>query len=214
MNCEDVQKQIPLLCGEDLSPETDRQALEEHVAECPSCAAELREFRESRQVFDQLRAEGMPDGFWNGFQEDLHEELSNLPSPAERRTAGSPPNNGRRVPATVSTGLFAAAIFLIGIGLGYFGTALFPSHRTSPATPTETSDTVPDNSTTETVQQEPDTLQDSSDNPPLRTDLNRNTAQEIDGFQSQPIYQQDPVLPDPLSDVNDSSRRDDQSAEK
>jgi hypothetical protein len=138
MNCEDVEQKIPLLCGDDLPPEANRERLMDHIDRCASCRDTLMEYQESREVLQHMKEEGMPDDFWASFQQDLDAQLADLPSPSR----GSTSTDERGEPVTDPssswrTALVAAAMLLIGLGLGYFGQPLLPEYGADRTTPTE-----------------------------------------------------------------------------
>ncbi len=213
MNCEDVQKKISLLCGNDLPSEQNRQALLDHIDACESCSAELMELEESMEVFERVREEGESDAFWDTFQNDLDQRLSDLPSPAERRTgATAGDDSGHRTSSRFTSGMIAAAIFLIGIGLGYFGKPLMERTRIERNTPEE-STSAPDDPSGSTVQQETDALEESRNYRTIDSTPYLQEREQQMQSRTEPIYQTDPVYPNPLDEVRRPYEEDVRTAE-
>ena len=94
--------------------DSEREKLEAHLAECPSCAALLRDLREMRALFAQ-EAEA-PDGLHDGIMEQLRQET--------KLHVVQPEKPVRRMPVFTMVGV-AAAVVLVVLGGG-----LMPSFST------------------------------------------------------------------------------------
>jgi anti-sigma factor RsiW len=51
-----------------------RKALEQHLAACPECAAELRALQRTAELVEMLPAQAPPDGLWDGLSYRLARE--------------------------------------------------------------------------------------------------------------------------------------------
>ena len=94
--------------------DSEREKLEAHLAECPSCAALLRDLREMRALFAQ-EAEA-PDSLHDGIMEQLRQET--------KLHVVQPEKPVRRMPVFTMVGV-AAAVVLVVLGGG-----LMPSFST------------------------------------------------------------------------------------
>ena len=94
--------------------DSEREKLEAHLAECPSCAALLRDLREMRTLFAQ-EAEA-PDSLHDGIMEQLRQET--------KLHVVQPEKPVRRMPVFTMVGV-AAAVVLVVLGGG-----LMPSFST------------------------------------------------------------------------------------
>ena len=72
MNDEEYFEQLCSNSVDGTLTDSEREKLEAHLAECPSCAALLRDLREMRALFAQ-EAEA-PDSLHDGIMEQLRQE--------------------------------------------------------------------------------------------------------------------------------------------
>lgn len=121
MNCRQVRDGLPLYVGCDLT-DAERTPIEEHLTGCAECRAQLERFS---GVFAPLKGLApvdapVPDAerLWAGITRDMGWNQDAAP----RRTSRRP------LPSWVRAGLRVAAVFALGIGLGYASTRL-TAHR-------------------------------------------------------------------------------------
>ena len=76
MNDEEYFEQLCSNSVDGTLTDSEREKLEAHLAECPSCAALLRDLREMRALFAQ-EAEA-PDSLHDGIMEQLRQEMEFL----------------------------------------------------------------------------------------------------------------------------------------
>lgn len=203
MNCEDVQQKIPLLCGNDLPSEEHSELLFDHIDRCDACQSSLREYRESREVLRQLKDDGMPEEFWKSFQQDLDAKLSELPSPARKSTpkkAGCETSTHSSSSFT-RTALVAAAMLLLGLGLGYFGNVFLSDYGSEKASPPESLSPDPSNQAEQTsddlVTDDSRSMQNAANSQSVQDGLQLNQLQDInqnEPTRSNPIQE---LKPDP-----------------
>lgn len=103
MGCEEIRDLLALYAGGE-SYDSERTAVETHVAVCAACARELDQYREARSNLALLREGSAPPGtfktLWAGVRSDL------FPQKAAKRVAW------------LDGGLRYAAAALVGIALG------------------------------------------------------------------------------------------------
>src|SRR5262245_49019681 len=103
MGCEEIRDLLALYAGGE-SYESERVAVEAHVAVCAACARELDHFREARANLAMLREGTAPPGtfksLWAGVRSDL------FPRKAAVRTGW------------LDAGLRYAAVTMVGIAIG------------------------------------------------------------------------------------------------
>ncbi len=114
MNDEEYFEQLCSNSVDGTLTDSEREKLEAHLAECPSCAALLRDLREMRALFAQ-EAEA-PDGLHDGIMEQLRQET--------KLHVVQPEKPVRRMPVFTMVGV-AAAVVLVVLGGG-----LMPSFST------------------------------------------------------------------------------------
>ena len=114
MNDEEYFEQLCSNSVDGTLTDSEREKLEAHLAECPSCAALLRDLREMRALFAQ-EAEA-PDSLHDGIMEQLRQET--------KLHVVQPEKPVRRMPVFTMVGV-AAAVVLVVLGGG-----LMPSFRT------------------------------------------------------------------------------------
>ena len=68
----------------ELAP-ADRQALDEHLASCPRCSAELSALRETMSLLEKRALPEPDEAFWTTLRRNVSRELSDKQSPARRR---------------------------------------------------------------------------------------------------------------------------------
>ena len=88
--------------------DSEREKLEAHLAECPSCAALLRDLREMRALFAQ-EAEA-PDSLHDGIMEQLRQET--------KLHVVQPEKPVRRMPVFTMVGVAAAVVLGVGRAIG------------------------------------------------------------------------------------------------
>lgn len=108
MRCEEVRELIPQCVGHDISPE-EETAVHQHTAACPECAHELKEYRLIASTLTQLKEGEAPAGTWE-----------TMWSAIRQRTTGTP----RVLSFNLDVVLRVAAVALIGVGLGFFGSLI------------------------------------------------------------------------------------------
>ena len=72
VRCEDVQADVSLLLGDDLPP-ARAAIVREHLAGCPACREELKEFRRVQSRLEELAprdGESVPGG-WRSLQQEI-----------------------------------------------------------------------------------------------------------------------------------------------
>ena len=112
VSCARIRKQLPLLCGNDESAATARQAWA-HLSGCAACRRQWQSFRRARAALAEADADRgvapvvLPPGFFATLHDDIVGAASALPSIALRRR--------RRRLAAVSAA--AAALVLVGAWL-------------------------------------------------------------------------------------------------
>ncbi|MBI3267777.1 MAG: zf-HC2 domain-containing protein [Planctomycetes bacterium] len=117
MRCPEVEDLLPLLAGGDL-PKELCEAVDEHLLGCAPCARSRDGYRSALAGLALLRDDAMPPEFWS--------QLSDrIVSAAARQTPAAPVSLFRARGLTLLRGGFpqlaaAAAVFLVGIGLGFF----------------------------------------------------------------------------------------------
>ena len=114
MNDEEYFEQLCSNSVDGTLTDSEREKLEAHLAECPSCAALLRDLREMRALFAQ-EAEA-PDSLHGGITEQLRQET--------KLHVVQPEKPVRRMPVFTMVGV-AAAVVLVVLGGG-----LMPSFST------------------------------------------------------------------------------------
>ena len=114
MNDEEYFEQLCSNSVDGTLTDSEREKLEAHLAECPSCAALLRDLREMRALFAQ-EAEA-PDSLHDGIMEQLRQET--------KLHVVQPEKPVRRMPVFTMVGV-AAAVVLVVLGGG-----LMPSFST------------------------------------------------------------------------------------
>ncbi|MEE0389648.1 MAG: zf-HC2 domain-containing protein [Agathobaculum sp.] len=114
MNDEEYFEQLCSNSVDGTLTDSEREKLETHLAECPSCAALLRDLREMRTLFAQ-EAEA-PDSLHDGIMEQLRQET--------KLHVVQPEKPVRRMPVFTMVGV-AAAVVLVVLGGG-----LMPSFST------------------------------------------------------------------------------------
>lgn len=114
MNDEEYFEQLCSNSVDGTLTDSEREKLEAHLAECPSCAALLRDLREMRTLFAQ-EAEA-PDSLHDGIMEQLRQET--------KLHVVQPEKPVRRMPVFTMVGV-AAAVVLVVLGGG-----LMPSFST------------------------------------------------------------------------------------
>lgn len=114
MNDEEYFEQLCSNSVDGTLTDSEREKLEEHLAECPSCAALLRDLKEMRALFGQ-EAE-VPDGLHDGIMDKLRQET--------KLHVVQPEKPVRRMPVFTMVGV-AAAVVLVVLGGG-----LMPSFST------------------------------------------------------------------------------------
>ncbi|MBI3855533.1 MAG: zf-HC2 domain-containing protein [Planctomycetes bacterium] len=135
MGCEEIRDQLPFYAGGE-SYDSERAAVEAHVAVCAACARELDQCREMRANLATLREGTAPAGtfksLWSAVRADLF-----------------PQKAANRIP-WFDAGLRYAAVTLVGIAIGFVihvvdrreaphaapsMSALAPVHGVSPVQP-------------------------------------------------------------------------------
>ena len=107
MNDEEYFEQLCSNSVDGTLTDSEREKLEAHLAECPSCAALLRDLREMRALFAQ-EAEA-PDSLHDGIMEQLRQET--------KLHVVQPEKPVRRMPVFTMVGV-AAAVVLVVLGGG------------------------------------------------------------------------------------------------
>ena len=117
MNCRLVRDGLPLYVGCDLT-EAERTPIDEHLAGCAECRAQLERFA---GVFAPLKGLAPVDApvpdverIWAGVVRDMGWDKNAAPKRPARRP----------LPAWARNFLGVAAVFCLGLGLGYLGTLL------------------------------------------------------------------------------------------
>ena len=114
MNDEEYFEQLCSNSVDGTLTDSEREKLEEHLAECPSCAALLRDLEEMRALFEQEPE--VPDGLHDGIMDKLRQE--------SKLHVVQPEKPVRRMPVFTMVGV-AAAVVLVVLGGG-----LMPSFST------------------------------------------------------------------------------------
>ena len=114
MNDEEYFEQLCSNSVDGTLTDSEREKLEEHLAECPSCAALLRDLKEMRALFEQEPE--VPDDLHDGVMDKLRQET--------KLHVVQPEKPVRRMPVFTMVGV-AAAVVLVVLGGG-----LMPSFST------------------------------------------------------------------------------------
>lgn len=114
MNDEEYFEQLCSNSVDGTLTDSEREKLEEHLAECPSCAALLRDLKEMRALFKQEPE--VPDDLHDGIMDKLRQET--------KLHVVQPEKPVRRMPVFTMVGV-AAAVVLVVLGGG-----LMPSFST------------------------------------------------------------------------------------
>ncbi len=114
MNDEEYFEQLCSNSVDGTLTDSEREKLEEHLAECPSCAALLRDLKEMRALFEQEPE--VPDDLHDGIMDTLRQET--------KLHVVQPEKPVRRMPVFTMVGV-AAAVVLVVLGGG-----LMPSFST------------------------------------------------------------------------------------
>ena len=114
MNDEEYFEQLCSNSVDGTLTDSEREKLEEHLVECPSCAALLRDLKEMRALFEQEPE--LPDGLHDGIMDKLRQE--------NKLHVVQPEKPVRRMPVFTMVGV-AAAVVLVVLGGG-----LMPSFST------------------------------------------------------------------------------------
>jgi len=114
MTCQQARKNIPLFSGKEL-PESEQNALAEHLQTCPACQALAREYRQLHEHSRDILQPDEPPGFYDQFASEV---LQRLPrgKTAPARSKTSPIRhrwNGRPALAWATAAGIAAALFLV-----------------------------------------------------------------------------------------------------
>lgn len=72
--CEQIEPMLSAYLDGELDAD-ERAAVERHVADCPACAAELRELRGVVGVADELAAPSVDDAVWDAFLGNVYNRL-------------------------------------------------------------------------------------------------------------------------------------------
>lgn len=110
-SCKRIGKLIPLYISDDLKL-ADKAAVEGHLASCPVCQEEVKVYQSLKEA---LSGSGLPlksEGFWNDYWTELEAKLQAKPQPLPQ-----PVIKSVRFLQLVRY----AAIFLIGLVIGYLG---------------------------------------------------------------------------------------------
>ena len=113
MNDEEYFEQLCSNSVDGTLTDSEREKLEAHLAECPSCAALLRDLREMRALFAQ-EAEA-PDSLHDGIMEQLRQET--------KLHVVQPEKPVRRMPVFTMVGVAAATPTMVNTG-GISGRAI------------------------------------------------------------------------------------------
>ena len=108
MNDEEYFEQLCSNSVDGTLTDSEREKLEAHLAECPSCAALLRDLREMRALFAQ-EAEA-PDSLHDGIMEQLRQET--------KLHVVQPEKPVRRMPVFTMVGVAAAVVLGVGRAIG------------------------------------------------------------------------------------------------
>jgi anti-sigma factor RsiW len=128
MGCEEIRDLLALYAGGE-SYDSERIAVEAHVAVCAACARELDQYREARASLAMLREGTAPSGtfksIWNGVRVDLF-----------------PQKSANRL-AWFDAALRYAAVAMVGVAIGV--TIHMTQRRTLPPAPVRTAAVAPVN---------------------------------------------------------------------
>jgi len=71
MTCENYKELLMGYLDEELSVE-EKNHLEEHLKECPTCTAELKEFRKLKQITDEVTLVEPEDKIWRAYWSNVY----------------------------------------------------------------------------------------------------------------------------------------------
>src|SRR5512146_720249 len=92
-DCKRCRELMPEALLGDLAPSASA-SFEEHVAACPACAAEFRNWRLTLRIMDEREHPDPGEAFWNGYWDRLRDRI-------EKESPASPPaGRWRKRPAT------------------------------------------------------------------------------------------------------------------
>lgn len=128
MKCERARGRLSAWLDGELTPAA-AEALEEHLAACPGCAAERERLAAVRDAFRSLTPAAPPADLAGAVLERIREETGADAGPASRTAAPS----HRRWPRWATPARTAAALALAAAGLGALWLALAPGE--TPAGP-------------------------------------------------------------------------------
>jgi len=74
MKCEKIKPYLAGYLDGELDPKT-RQMVEEHIKQCPQCAAELEEMRKIREVLGKMETEKLPDIYWRTYWSNIYNRI-------------------------------------------------------------------------------------------------------------------------------------------
>ncbi|MCD6532044.1 zf-HC2 domain-containing protein [bacterium] len=74
MRCEEIKPYLAGYLDGELDQKT-RQMVEEHIKECPQCAAELEEMRKIREVLGKMETEKLPDIYWRTYWSNIYNRI-------------------------------------------------------------------------------------------------------------------------------------------
>lgn len=79
MSCKQIQELLPLYVGRDLDEKRER-LVATHVESCPACAAETKEYRESRQLLQEFVPPAFSDTVYANMRRDVLREVESTKS--------------------------------------------------------------------------------------------------------------------------------------
>lgn len=114
MKCSDVQSKLSAYYDGELSSDSHAEVAQ-HLAECETCATEIKGFERLTGVVARLRQPEVPPSIWSALSEDLADSPHSLTARLPLDTVEKAPRPGKTFRQ-----LALAASILLMLGLGYW----------------------------------------------------------------------------------------------